>query len=144
MNHCDRPCLAWFDSLRGCRRWSLLALMLVAAPLLALPPDRAISQYVRRSWTVEKGLPHGTVRGITQTSDGYLWFATYEGVVRFNGERFRIFDKASTIGIPNSSVMSIFRDRSGTLWLGTAAGVTRYDGSDFSMPPHPQGDETVI
>jgi signal transduction histidine kinase/ligand-binding sensor domain-containing protein len=143
MNHRD-PSPHWFDSLRGCWRWSLLALIFVPAASLALPPDRAISQYVRRSWTVEKGLPHGTVRGIAQTADGYLWFATYEGVVRFNGERLRIFDKASTSGIPNSSVMSIFRDHSGTLWLGTAAGVTRYDGHEFAMPPHPQGDETVI
>jgi len=65
---------------------ALFALLAAAGELAALPPDRAVSQFVRRAWTVEQGLPHGTVRGLVQTADGYLWLATYEGLVRFNGE----------------------------------------------------------
>src|SRR5437764_8834380 len=67
---------------------SALAL-LGASGLAALPADRAVSQYVRRAWTVEQGLPHGTIRGFAQTADGYLCVAAYEGLVRFNGEKFR-------------------------------------------------------
>ena len=81
------------------RRTGLVAALVVlfALDLTALPADRAISQYVRKSWTVENGLPHGTVRGFAQTTDGYLWLATYEGLVRFNGETFRVFDKTSAL-----------------------------------------------
>ena len=45
----------------GCRLACVLAL-LCAGQLAALPADRAITQYVHRAWTVEQGLPHGTVR----------------------------------------------------------------------------------
>src|SRR5216117_3743838 len=86
----------------------LFALLAATCELAALPADRAISQYIRRSWTVEQGLPHGTVRGFAQTRDGYLWLATYEGLVRFNGERFRVFDKASAAGITNSSILTLY------------------------------------
>ena len=109
----------------------MLCGIFAAASLFALPADRKISQYVRRSWTVEQGLPHGTVRGVAQTNDGYLWLATYEGLVRFNGEELRIFDKASTPAFLNSSVLSLCRARDDTLWIGTVAGVVRYRGGRF-------------
>src|SRR5258708_17585141 len=82
--------------------------LLFAGDLAALPRDRAISQYVRRAWTVEQGLPHGTVRGFAQTPDGYLWFATYEGLVRFNGEGFRVFEAVGA-GISSNSIIALCR-----------------------------------
>jgi len=117
-----------------------------ATGLTALPPDREIKQYVRRSWTIEQGLPHGTVRGFAQTSDGYLWLATYEGLVRFNGEHFRVFDNASAPGIPNSTILTVTRSHDDTLWLGTVAGLVRYRNGEFHAIAREPGipDEQVI
>ncbi len=113
-----------------------LVLALTTAPhLAALPADRAISQYVQRSWTVERGLPHGTVRGFAQTKDGYLWLATYEGLVRFNGETFRVFDKTSAPGLLNSSIDTLCRTSDDTLWLGTFDGLVRYSAGRFQTIP---------
>ena len=113
-------------------RHVVAALLLLAAfSLAALPADRAISQYVRRSWTVERGLPHGTVRGFAQTRDGSLWLATYEGLVRFNGETFRVFDKASAPGLLNSSIDTLCSTADDTLWLGTFDGLVRFGGGKF-------------
>jgi signal transduction histidine kinase/ligand-binding sensor domain-containing protein len=109
--------------------------ILVALDLAALPADRAISQYVQRSWTVERGLPHGTVRGFAQTKDGYLWLATYEGLVRFNGETFRVFDKTSSPGLVNSSIDTLCRTNDDTLWLGTFDGLVRYRDGRFQSVP---------
>jgi signal transduction histidine kinase/ligand-binding sensor domain-containing protein len=118
---------------------------LFAQALAALPAGRDIPQYIRRSWTVEQGLPHGTVRGLAQTSDGYLWLATYEGLVRFNGERFRIFDKATSRGLRNNSIRSLHRTRDDRLWVGTVAGLVRFDGGKLSMVAGKQefGDDIV-
>ncbi|HEX2834193.1 MAG TPA: two-component regulator propeller domain-containing protein [Thermoanaerobaculia bacterium] len=118
------------------RLWLVVALAMVGAlDLDALPSDRAISQYVRKSWTVETGLPHGTVRGIAQTADGYLWLATYEGLVRFNGETFRVFDKTNAPGLLNSSIDTLSSTADGTLWLGTFDGLVRVRNGRFETIP---------
>jgi signal transduction histidine kinase/ligand-binding sensor domain-containing protein len=126
-------------------RTFLVAALLPAAfgNLAALPADRAVSQYVRRAWTVEQGLPHGTVRGLAQTADGYLWLATYEGLVRFNGERFRILDKTSSPGLISNSITTLCRGRDDTLWLGTLAGVVREQGGRFENIALPGGADVV-
>jgi signal transduction histidine kinase/ligand-binding sensor domain-containing protein len=109
----------------------LFVLALLAIDVAALPADRAVRQYVRRSWTVEQGLPHGTVRGFAQSADGYLWLATYEGLVRFNGEKFRILDKAFSPAVLSNSIVTLLGTRDDTLWLGTLAGLMRYRDGKF-------------
>jgi signal transduction histidine kinase/ligand-binding sensor domain-containing protein len=116
---------------------------LLCGSLAALPADRKISQYVRRAWTVEQGLPHATVRGFAQTADGYLWLATYEGLVRFNGEEFRTFDKSAS-PLLDSSRVNLCRTGDDALWVGTPrAGVMRYQGGVFrTIAPMP-GAEVI-
>lgn len=121
---------------------SALALLL-AGDLLALPADRNVSQYVRRAWTVEQGLPHGTVRGFAQTADGYLWLATYEGLVRFNGEKFRTLDKSSSPAVLSNSIVTLCRTPDDTLWLGTLAGLMRYRDGRFETIPMEGGADIV-
>jgi len=129
----------------GSRRIAAAVFVLLAAAgeLAALPPDRAVSQYVRRAWTVEQGLPHGTVRGVAQTADGYLWLATYEGLVRFNGEEFRIFDQTTTPGMRGSSIRMVCRTSDDSLWLGTAEGLMRYHDGRVETIQLPGGPEII-
>ena len=117
--------------------------MFAAGQLAALPADRAIRQYVRRAWTVEQGLPHGTVRGVAQTADGYLWLATYEGLVRFNAETFRILDKSYSPAVLSNSIVTLLRTRDDTLWLGTLAGLMRYRNGVFSTIAMEDGSDIV-
>ena len=121
--------------------WAALAL-LGAGRIAALAPDRAITQYVRRVWTVEQGLPHGTVRGFVQTPDGYLWLATYEGLVRFNGEEFFILDRTSSKGMLSNAVRMLSR-AGDTIWLGTNDGLMRYRGGRFETIALPGGHDVI-
>ena len=50
--------------------------------------------YTIRQWTVLDGLPSNTINALTQTSDGYLWLGTNEGLVRFDGYQFTVFNAA--------------------------------------------------
>lgn len=61
----------------------------MALPAFAL--DKAAGRLFAEAWTTRDGLPHNQVNSITQTPEGYLWFATWEGLVRYNGQDFRIF-----------------------------------------------------
>jgi len=126
------------------RSFFVAALLLAAVcDLMALPADRAVSQYVRRAWSVEQGWTHGTIRGLAQTSDGYLWLATYEGLVRFNGERFQIFDKTTSPSLISNSITTLCLGRDDTLWLGTLAGVVHEQGGRFENIPLPGGTDVV-
>ena len=68
------------------RQWFVF---LAACPLLAA----ATPQFGYQVWTADRGLPQNVIRGIHQTSDGYLWLATLNGAVRFDGVQFTVFDK---------------------------------------------------
>jgi signal transduction histidine kinase/ligand-binding sensor domain-containing protein len=106
------------------------ALLFTAAPLLASAQTRL------DSWTTENGLPQNSVNDILQTRDGYLWLATFGGLVRFDGARFAVFDR-STAGIGSQRVRALFEHRDGTLWAATEDGLLiRYrDGAFATLGP---------
>ena len=51
------------------------------------------AQYHVDTWTTVDGLPQNTVYSILQTRDGYIWFTTLDGLVRFDGVRFLIYNR---------------------------------------------------
>ena len=73
-------------------------------------------------WTTDNGLPQNSVTGLTQSPEGYLWFTTADGLVRFDGVRFRVFNKANTPGITTNRMYGAFVDLHGRLWLHTDDG----------------------
>jgi ligand-binding sensor domain-containing protein/signal transduction histidine kinase len=98
--------------------------------LFAAPLARA--QYRFDSWTTDNGLPQNSVRAILQTRDGYLWLATSDGLVRFDGVHFTIFNKGSSPGINSNRFSCLSEDSAGVLWAGTEdGGLTRYQDARF-------------
>lgn len=96
--------------------------------------------YALRIWQTEDGLPQNTVTCGVQTQDGYLWFATYGGLARFNGDRFSVFEPANTPAMQDRRVAQLFEDQSGTLWIGhEAGGITRYREGRFETAVAAQG-----
>ena len=119
---------ASFSIKRACAP-ALLALIFVIIPTSA---QQARKQYRTDFWTTDEGLPQNSVRSILQTRDGYLWFTTNDGLVRFDGVRFRIFGKGNTPGIVSNRFTSLHEDAQGDLWAGTEdGGLTRYSMGRF-------------
>jgi ligand-binding sensor domain-containing protein/signal transduction histidine kinase len=124
------------------KRTLSMAFALCALNLLALDPSRTLTQYVHRIWTVQQGLPTGTIYDIWQTRDGFIWLGTQTGLVRFDGVRFTPAEDLYG-GVPeNLWVRSGFEDTSGALWVATndmgvwrigTSGITRY-GTKEGMP----------
>src|SRR5438128_10363615 len=73
----------------------------------------AWAQYRFDSWTTDHGLPQNSVLAMTQTRDGYLWLATYNGLVRFDGVRFTVFDKNNTQAFRTSRISELYEDATG-------------------------------
>ena len=104
--------------------------------LLVFCGQTVLAQYRFDAWTTDNGLPQNGVRTITQTPDGYLWFTTFDGLVRFDGVKFTVFDKNNSKGIINNRFVTIEAFADGSLWAGTEAGdLTIYrDGVFVSYP----------
>jgi len=83
------------------------------------PPLR---DYAIDVWTSRNGLPHNSLRDIAQTPEGHLWFATWEGVVRYNGLDFTVFDRSTRPGLPDNGVGALLVDRQGGLWISDSRG----------------------
>jgi ligand-binding sensor domain-containing protein/tRNA A-37 threonylcarbamoyl transferase component Bud32 len=99
--------------------------------LWALDPHRRISQYAHQLWTTENGLPQNTIISIIQTSDGYMWFGTLEGLARFDGIRFTNFKKDTYPGIKSEYIYTLYEDDDKNLWIGTREGLTVYKNGTF-------------
>lgn len=125
----------------------LACALLWFGPAAAVNDPRPLNEYSRETWTTRQGLPHNHVQGIAQTADGYLWFATWEGVTRYNGVEFRAFDRANVPALADNGIRALHVMRDGTLVLGTArGGVTRLrDGvwSRLSMRDGLAQDEII-
>lgn len=92
----------------------------------------ARAQFQLQSWTTDDGLPQNTVHSILQTPDGYLWLATLDGLVRYDGVRFTVFNKNNSQGIVSNRFTQTIIDARGDLWVGTeSSGITRYRNGKF-------------
>ncbi len=109
------------------RSW-LPALLCIAlsAPAVGLEPTRELTQYGYSHWDTERGLPQNTVSVIRQTSDGYIWIGTQEGMARFDGVRFVTYDSRNTPAL-GTKIYDLMEDGQGNLWVGTSSGAVRKD-----------------
>jgi ligand-binding sensor domain-containing protein/signal transduction histidine kinase len=100
----------------------------------ASPPlDQAsTNQYSRRLWRIEDGLPQNRIRALCQTPDGYLWIGTAEGLARFDGVRFAVFDQSNTPALHDDGILALRVASDGTLWVGTeGGGLIQYKAGAF-------------
>jgi signal transduction histidine kinase/outer membrane protein assembly factor BamB len=74
------------------------------------------------------GLPSERINAIAQTPDGILWFATDNGLARFDGRRVQTNLSA---GLSSMRILSLQTDSDGTLWVGTEKGAFYYTDNFF-------------
>jgi ligand-binding sensor domain-containing protein len=134
---------AAFRELRPCCKSVLpfIRMMVCAATVLQLVSSpKAFGEttnlpgYFKRVWSTDDGLPNDAVTAVVQTQDGYLWLATYDGLVRFDGVTFTRYDSSTTPEMHSTRVTSLFEDATGNLWIGYETGeLIRYrDGHFYS------------
>lgn len=112
---------------------ALFALLCAVAAAAAHTGDRA--EYRVVTWGVEQGLPESSATAMVQTRDGYLWFGTFNGLVRFNGTDFEVFDPHNTPQLPSAGIVNLHLDRLGRLWVSTTRGLVVRVGDAW----HPLG-----
>lgn len=106
---------------------STFALLLTAYRTTAQPPSDLRLEHI----TEEQGLSSSVVNGMFQDRDGMLWFATFDGINRYDGLKFRHFRHILPDSLSDgiSTMRAIAQDYTGTLWIGSESkiGVSRFD-----------------
>ncbi len=92
-----------------------------------------LPSFVHEVWTAEDGLPVNSINGLVQSRDGYVWAATFDGLVRFDGVRFTVFNTGNSSGLPSNRIVDIHEAPDGVLWLRSEQGyVVRLAGGRFT------------
>lgn len=107
---------------------------LLLAQSHVLDPNKAISQYTLKTWTGDDGLPSIALTDLVQMDDQYLWVSTYNGIAKFDGVSFDVFNMENTPALKSNSVTSLAL-RNGVLWAGTLKGVMKYENYSFVQDP---------
>lgn len=107
-------------------------LVAVLALLLAAGVHAAVPNALR--FTTAEGLPSNAVHQVVEDQVGYLWFATDDGLARFDGHRFRIWRMEQ--GLADNQLLSIATDSADRLWIGTAQGHLMRMSADRTRVEH--------
>ncbi len=100
----------------------LVFCLLAALPLHALDSSKTLTQYAHRIWGQEEGLLQPTIYSILQSHDGFLWLATQDSLIRFDGIHFREFEGSAEAGLQRTLIRSLAEDAQGDLWVASLGG----------------------
>lgn len=88
--------------------------------------------YVIDLWEAEQGVPQQSVTSMVQAPNGYLWFSSFGGLVRFDGLNFKVFEPTNTPDLPSSTVITLHQDEAHQLWVSTTRGLVVSTSPDWT------------
>lgn len=77
------------------------------------------NNYIFEQWTTDNGLPQNSINSIIQSVDHYMWFATFDGLARFDGHSFKIFTTENTDYLKTNRIVDLFQDEDDKMWIST-------------------------
>jgi len=133
------------ETLGQCRRiLCAMSMFLCVCPfLVASNPVTVLSDYAHRAWPLREISLKTNVATITQTADGYLWFGTSFGMVRFDGVQMVSWSPPAGQQLPNPAAWAVLAARDGSLWIGTAGGLANWKNGRLTEYPALSGQRVV-
>jgi signal transduction histidine kinase/ligand-binding sensor domain-containing protein/DNA-binding response OmpR family regulator len=129
-------------------RPSVLPTLLLATLLLPLAlysqhePENRVKRY-----GIKDGLSQGVVNSIVQDEQGLMWFATEDGLNRFDGYSFKVFkhDPENSRSLADNFIQRIFKDTEGSFWVSSRKGLHYFDHlrEQFTLYQHQPKTETT-
>lgn len=99
---------------------------LIVFLLGSLFPPEVIGQNIRfKHLTTNDGLSQNAILSMVQDKDGYLWFGTKDGLNKYDGYQFTVFqnEPGNATSISSNYITELFTDSSGKIWIGTDHGI---------------------
>lgn len=103
-------------------------------------PRERLAQSTYYTWTGENGLVSNNITSAIQATSGFIWITTYNGIMRFDGTRVEVFDRATLPFLSTDAFYAVYEDTAGTLWFASqGSGLIRYRNNQFE-PVVPAND----
>lgn len=118
------------------KRYFLLALisLFIQDSLYSQNPVSDLRDYSIQIWTTEEGLPSNNLNKVIQDKSGYIWVSSFNGLMRFDGNTFDIFNSDVLPELKSNGFSTIAEDNDGNIYFGTlTSGLIKYDGNSFSL-----------
>jgi len=98
-------------------------------------PERFLANYVVTIYsTLFNNFPSDDANAVLQTSDGFMWFGGYNGLFRFDGARFTIWNAVTPGGFGSSNIRALYEDADRVLWIGTNdRGLVAFQNGTFTI-----------
>jgi|GEM_PF-13350 ligand-binding sensor domain-containing protein len=82
-----------------------------------------------KKYSLKDGLSFGIINSITQDNKGFMWFATGDGLNRFDGTNFKVFkfEPNNPYSLPSNYVQTIYKDTQGDIWISSRRGIYQFD-----------------
>ena len=101
---------------------------------MAAASDNPVIPSSSRAWQTDEGLPQNSVHAIAQTGDGFLWVGTDDGLARFDGVRFTLFDDARAPQLRHAAITALLATPEDGLWIATAGnGLARWQAGQLEL-----------
>ncbi len=127
--------------------WILLPALLLASSALANNHQQDDSTLGIENWTSNEGLPQNSIQAVLQDGDGYIWFGTQAGLVRFDGVTFTTYGSFNTPQFSHDDIQDLAQTQDGTIWIATyGGGLVKYRHGEFSRfdMPGALGNRTAV
>ena len=110
---------------------SAMEYLLLGTLLASSSPGQQLTQYSHKAWRVQEGIFDAAPVSIAQTTDGFLWIGTENGLVRFDGADFESWnDRLHQLRA--CCAFSVLGSKDGALWIGTGTGLAKLEHGKLS------------
>jgi diguanylate cyclase (GGDEF)-like protein/PAS domain S-box-containing protein len=98
-----------------------------------------------QTFSLAQGLSQNTVPDIVEDKRGFMWFATFNGLNRFDGYEFKKYfhDPSDKNTLPDSFIRELIVDNNGNLWVGTLSGLARYNEETDSFVTYNKSNSSL-
>src|SRR5687767_2887803 len=125
----------------GAWRAAFACVLLLLCGPIALAQGGGVENVRFRNYNNEHGLSQLTVRAIAQSTPGYIWLGTQDGLNRFDGYSFRVYrhDGADASSLPDNHIFALAPAKDGSVWIaGQTGGLARYDPQRDAFVRYPR------
>ncbi|RRN76206.1 hypothetical protein EIM50_25870, partial [Pseudoxanthomonas sp. SGD-10] len=91
----------------------------------------------------KQGLSSNIVNAVIKDRYGFLWFATDDGLNKYDGKNFTVY-RQNTIGLVSNEILDLYEDSRGDLWIGTGEGIVQYHRKSDSFTNYPDAKNRAV
>ncbi len=101
---------------------------------MGLSTGKRLSSLIMDQWTGRDGLVSNNLTSVKQTGSNFIWITSFNGILRFDGVSFNLYDKTNIPFLSSNAFYKTFEDSRGNLWFcSQSSGVIKYSNHNFEQ-----------